>query len=89
MDKRFTVGSKTGEEISVSYLLFADDTLSSFVKLKTGQRRHLKMLLIVFERVSGLLINLKKISQFLVNTVHVTQEVLGCNIGSLPTTFRS
>lgn len=73
----------------MSHILFADDTLV-FSGAEGRQLRYPKLLLIIFETISGLHINLHKSVMYPVNTVDNMQGiayVLGCNIGSLPTTY--
>ena len=70
----------------ITHLLFADDTLV-FYKDTEEQMTHLCWILVWFEALSGLKINLEKNSLLLVGRVDDVEGLafeLGCNIGSLP-----
>ncbi|RVX04381.1 hypothetical protein CK203_018610 [Vitis vinifera] len=75
--------------IQVSHLLFADDTLV-FCKDSQDQMAVLSWLLMWFEAISGLNINLEK-SEILpvgsVENAEVLASELGCKVGSLPSTY--
>ena len=60
---RFSVGNLEGRSLVVSHLLFADDTLI-FCEADLEQILILRMILIWFEAVSGLKINLGKSNWF-------------------------
>jgi hypothetical protein len=62
---RFSVGSKNNEELLVSHILFADDTLI-LCEANCEQLRHLQCLFLCFEVVLGLKINLAKLELVLV-----------------------
>jgi hypothetical protein len=82
----FSVGSCDQSRIVVSHLLFADDTLV-FCGADASQIRHIGALLVCFEAVSGLKINLPKsalIPVGLVDNVDHLAELLGCGTSSLP-----
>jgi hypothetical protein len=82
----FSVGSCDLSRIVVSHLLFADDTLV-FCGADASQIRHIGALLVCFEAVSGLKINLPKsalIPVGLVDNVEHLAELLGCGTSSLP-----
>ena len=70
----FNAGASAGRSLMVSHLLFADDTLI-FCDANIDQMLILCMVLIWFEAVSGLKVNLDK-SELV--------AVLGCKQGSLP-----
>ncbi|RVW71613.1 Transposon TX1 uncharacterized 149 kDa protein [Vitis vinifera] len=80
---------KGGNGIQVSHLLFADDTLV-FCKDSQDQMDVLSWLLMWFEAISGLNINLEKseiISMGRVENAEVLASELGCKVGSLPSTY--
>ena len=82
----FSVGNLEGRSMAVSDLLFADDTLI-FCKADLDQILILRMILIWFEAVSGLKINLGKLELVpvgVVNNIDLFLVVLGCKQGSLP-----
>ena len=81
----FSVGNSEGRSLALSHLLFADDTLI-FCDADLDQILILRMILIWFEVVSGLKINLGKCELVLVGIVHnidLLLNVLGCKLGSL------
>ena len=79
------VGSR-GVGECVSHLLFADDTIL-FCDADVEQILHVRMLLLCFQAVTSLKVNVSK-SELVpigeVNNVHALAEILGCQIGSLP-----
>ena len=82
----FGVGNLEGKSLAMSHLLFADDTLS-FCVADLDQILFLRMILIWFEAVSSLKINLGKSELVLVGVVHTFDlllNVLGCKQGTLP-----
>jgi hypothetical protein len=81
----FAVGSRSDEAMVVSHLLFADDTLI-FCEPKVEQIKHLRCLLLCFEAVSRLKINLAKsmiVSIGAVGNLEVLSSILGCRVDSL------
>jgi hypothetical protein len=82
----FSVGSRNNEALSVSHLLFADDTLI-FCEPNVKHFRDLRCLFLCFEAVSGLKINLSK-SEIVpigdVGDVRGLASILGCGVASLP-----
>ncbi|RVW87760.1 Transposon TX1 uncharacterized 149 kDa protein [Vitis vinifera] len=83
------LSGRGGNGIQVSHLLFADDTLV-FCKDSQDQMVVLSWLLMWFEAISGLNINLEK-SEILpvgsVENAEVLASELGCKVGSLPSTY--
>ena len=82
----FGVGRVEGRSLAVSHLLFADDTLI-FCGANLEQVLFLRMILIWFEAVFGLKINLSKPELVPVGMVHnldLLLNVLGCKQGTLP-----
>ena len=82
----FSVGASSGRSLMVSHLLFADDTLI-FCDANIDQILILRMVLIWFEVVFGLKVNLDKSKLVAVGAVHNMDflvAVLGCKQGSLP-----
>ena len=82
----FGVGRLKGRSLKVSHLLFADDTLI-FCDTDLDQVLFLRMILIWFEVVSGLKINLGKSKLVPIGMVHnldLLLNVLGCKQGTLP-----
>jgi len=85
----FKVGSPTGNNVTVSHLLYADDTLL-FCGADRSQVIKLNLILHIFEAVSGLHTNMSKSMIYPVNSVQNLVELAGimcCNIGSFPTTY--
>ncbi|XP_060170473.1 uncharacterized protein LOC132601405 [Lycium barbarum] len=78
-----------GEELNVSHIVYADDTLI-LCEAENAQLLHLRGVLLAFEAVSGLKVNLAKSSVFSINTEHCIDEladVIGCKVEQLPTTY--
>uniref|UniRef100_A0A2N9I593 Reverse transcriptase domain-containing protein n=1 Tax=Fagus sylvatica TaxID=28930 RepID=A0A2N9I593_FAGSY len=85
----FKAGSHQGEGISVSHLLFADDTIV-FCDADREQLLHLRMVLTCFEAVTGLGVNMGKSELVPVGTVPHLQhlaEILCCRTGTLPLSY--
>ena len=83
------VGGRCGEGVSVFHLLFVDDTLI-FDKYSQDQITFHFWLLMWFEALSGLKINLEKSESILIGRVEDVETLaaeLGCKVGSLPTTY--
>ena len=76
-----------GEDLSISHLLYADDTLI-FCEADVDQLKFLSWILMWFRAMSGLKINLVKSEiipiGLVTNLVELASE-LGCKIGSFPT----
>ena len=82
-------GAKEEEELEVSHLLYADDTLL-FCKDNPNQLACFRWILMLFEALSGLKINLSKSEIFPIGgreNIEVLRAKLGCRAGSLPTTY--
>jgi hypothetical protein len=82
----FSVGTREPDRVTVSHLLFADDTLV-FCGANASQIRHLGALLVCFEAVAGLKVNLSKSALFpvgLVDNVGQLAGLLGCGSGEVP-----
>ena len=82
----FSVGNLEGRSLAVSHLLFVDGTFI-FCDAVLDQILILRMILIWFEAVLGLKINLGKSELVPVGVVHnfdFLLNVLGCKQGSLP-----
>ena len=78
-----------GEDLPISHLLYADDTLI-FCEDDNEQLKFLSWLLMWFEAMSGLKINLSKSEIIPIGPVNNLVELaseLGCNIGSLPMSY--
>ena len=83
------IKGRRGDGALVSHLLFANDTLV-FCDTSQDQMAYLSWLLMWFEAISGLRINLDK-SEILpmgrVENVEILALKLGCKVGSLPSTY--
>jgi hypothetical protein len=82
----FSVGSRSNGVINVSHLLFANDTLV-FYGASPEHLFYLRMLLLSFEAVSGLKINLDKsvlVPVGIVDNMDDLAGILGCGVSSLP-----
>ena len=93
VDGNYLVGSRIavgrGENLSISHLLYADDTIL-FCKVDSDQLKFMSWILMWFEAMSGLKINLNK-SEIIpigdvTNAVELASE-LGCKIGSFPSSY--
>lgn len=77
------------DQLQVSHLLFADYTLI-FCGADVEQFRNLRHLLLCFEVVSGLKINLRRYEAIAVGDVDNMEElttILGCRVAHLPMSY--
>ena len=93
VDGNYLSGSKIagrdGVVSVISHLLYADDTLL-FCGASKDQLKFLSWILMWFEALSGLKINLNKSEIFPVGSVENVSDLaveLGCGIGSLPSSY--
>ena len=80
---------RRGEELVISHLLYADDTLL-FCKAHKDQLKFMNWTLMWFEAISELRINLNKSEIIPIGHVVNVEELaleLGCGVGSLPTSY--
>ena len=83
------VKGRSEEGVQISHLLFVDDTLV-FCQASQDQLTYLSWLLMWFEAVSGLRINLEKSELIPVGRVENIDDLaidFGCRVGSLPSTY--
>lgn len=77
------------ESLEVTHLQYADDTLI-FCGAEEEQLRYLRVILVMFEGISGLHINLSKSFLYSINEVNnmeTLNTILGRQVGALPTTY--
>ena len=84
----FRVDGRRGRGECVLHLLFVDDTIL-FCNAKVEQILHVWLLLLCFQVVTCLKVNVAK-SEMIpigeVNNVHALAKILGCRVGALPMT---
>ena len=84
-----SVLGRRGEEVQVSHLLFANDTLI-FCEVKEEQLTYLCLLLMWFEPISGLRMNLEKSELIPIGRVENVEELaeeFSYKMGRLPSTY--
>lgn len=77
------------DNLEISHLFYADDALV-FCDAEPDQMKHLKAILLIFEGISGLHVNLEKSYIFPVNQIEnlqVLADILGCQLDSLSTKY--
>jgi hypothetical protein len=82
----FTVGARVFSELVVSHSLFADDTLI-FCEASSEQILYVRLILLCFEAVSGLRVNLGKsviVAIGEVENMGALANILGCSVAGLP-----
>lgn len=77
------MSSRSSEVVNISHLLFTDDTFI-FCKTNLDHLRHLHVLVLCFEAVSGLKINLAKSVLVPVDNVDGLAGILDYGVSSLP-----
>ena len=85
----FHVGNTQSHGMLVSHLLFADDTLV-LCKPSESDLGFLRCILLLFEAMSGLRVNLSKSSLILIAKVphiHYWASLFGCEVSALPSTY--
>ncbi|RVX03908.1 putative ribonuclease H protein [Vitis vinifera] len=83
------LSGRGGGGVEITHLLFADDTLV-FCEPSTDQVSYLSWLLMWFEAMSGLKVNLDKSEIIAVGRVENVEEValeFGCKVSRLPSTY--
>ena len=84
-----TLKGRNGEAVTISHLLFADDTLV-FCSNSKDQMVCLILILLYFESLSGLKVNLDKSAILPEGDVQNIEQLaceLGCKAGTLPSTY--
>jgi hypothetical protein len=82
----FAVSRNVNDPLLISHLLFADNTLI-FCEADSGHIAHLRSILVWFEAISGLRVNLGKSELVQVGEVPFLEEladILGCQTSTLP-----
>ena len=85
----YTLKGRNGEAMTVSHLLFADDTLV-FCRDSEDQMVYLSCILLYFKALSGLKVNLDKSAILPVDKVENIEQLaceLGCKARTLPSTY--
>ena len=85
----FKADGGRGGGVCISHILFVDDTIL-FCDACEEQILHVRMLILCFQVVIGLKVNVLKSEMVPIGevpNVYVLVEILGCRIGSLPMTY--
>ena len=85
----FQITNARSESFLISHLLFADDTLF-FCKPQESNLGYLRCVLLLFEALSGLKVNLAKSTIIPIGEVpdlHQLAHFFGCGVDSLPSTY--
>jgi len=85
----FQITNARSESLLISHLLFADDTLF-FCKPQESNLGYLRCVLLLFEALSGLKVNLAKTVIIPIGEVpdlHQLAHFFGCGFDSLPSTY--
>ena len=83
------ITDRRGGDLVIYHLLYADDTLI-FCEANKDQLKYLSWILMWFEALSGLKINLNKSEIIPIGPVDNAEELaieLGCKVGSFPTSY--
>lgn len=85
----FKVGNSDGNCVTVSRLLYADDTLI-FCRADKAQVLYLSVTLLIFETISSLHMNMLKRTIYPINPIPNLEElaeVMCCKVGTFPTSY--
>jgi hypothetical protein len=85
----FLTGFSIGRDVSISHLLFADDSIL-FCDANPQHLMYIRLVLTFFEAVTGLRVNLSKSEMVPVGDVPNLRglaDIMGCHIGSLPMSY--
>ena len=85
----FEVAKNSGESLEVTHLQYADDTLI-FCGAEEEQLRYLRVILVLFEGISGLHINWEKshiYPIYNVPNINLLASILGGEVGTLPSIY--
>ena len=85
----FKVNGNSIEEVSISHLLYADDTMV-MCNAEPEQLMYVRLVLTGFEAITGLKVNLAKSEMVPIGEVEnlqVLADILYCRIGKFPMTY--